>query len=129
MVHSTDPFVKELFPASSAKKETNSKKLALISVGSKFKVSMVVWVCMHGMHVSFCVCVSVRVCVHACVYVFMRVCTFVCAHVHMCVCMHACIYVFNECDHAYVHVLCVFSTANTLLLCIALHTYVPAYVL
>ena len=40
MVHSTDPFVKELFPASSAKKETNSKKLALISVGSKFKVSM-----------------------------------------------------------------------------------------
>ena len=42
MVRSTDPFVKELFPASSAKKETNSKKLAPISVGSKFRVSMVV---------------------------------------------------------------------------------------
>jgi len=58
MVHSTDPFVKELFPASGAKKETNSKKLALISVGSKFKVSTL-YVC--------CVCVCMCVC--GCIYV------------------------------------------------------------
>ena len=50
MVHSTDPFVKQLFPASGAKKETNSKRLALISVGSKFKV-------------------SVRACARACVHI------------------------------------------------------------
>ncbi|XP_065907507.1 unconventional myosin-VI-like [Dysidea avara] len=37
MVQSTDPFVKKLFPASGTKKETNSKKLTLISIGRKFK--------------------------------------------------------------------------------------------
>ena len=68
--------------------------------------SMCVYVCM-------CMCVSVRACIRACAYV----------------CVHARSYVFNECDHTHVHVLCVFSTANTLLLCINLRTYVPAYVL
>jgi len=80
MVHSTDPFVKELFPASGAKKETNSKKLALTSVGSKFKVSTIV--CVYVV----CVCVCVQ-----CMYVFMHehlcLCVRVCG-VYICVCMH-----------------------------------------
>ena len=39
MIQNTDSFVKQLFPASTAKKNgSSSKKLALISISGKFKV-------------------------------------------------------------------------------------------
>ena len=41
MVVSKDPFIKKLFPEAAAPTQgVNTKKLALVSVGSKFKVSM-----------------------------------------------------------------------------------------
>ena len=42
MIQSTDSFVKQLFPASTAKKNgSSSKKLALISISGKFKVNTI----------------------------------------------------------------------------------------
>ena len=52
MIQSTDSFVKQLFPPSTAKKNGgNSKKLALISISGKFKVC--ISLLFHELHVSF----------------------------------------------------------------------------